>query len=58
MEKNLKAGGAKASVTDLTSSPKAKPATFFAPRMLTPYEIAWLKRDLKQSLEIARAVKV
>jgi hypothetical protein len=58
MEKNLKAGAAKASATALTNSPKAKPATFFAPRMLTPSEIEWLKRDLKQSLEIARAIKV
>jgi hypothetical protein len=58
MEKNLKAGAAKASVTVSPNSPKAKPATFFAPRMLTPSEIAWLKRDLKQSLEIARSIKV
>jgi len=58
MEKNLKAGGAKATVMALTNSPKAKPATSFAPRMLTPSEIAWLKLDLKQSLEIARATKV
>ena len=58
MKRSLKVGGAKDSVTALTNSPKAKPATSFVPRMLTPSEIAWLKLDLKQSLEIARATKV
>ena len=40
------------------ASPKAKDDISFVPRMLTPSERAFLRRDLKSTIEIARKVKI
>lgn len=58
MEDKSKIGGPEHSATTSSASPKAKDAISFVPRMLTPSERAFLRRDLKSTIEIARKVKI
>ena len=54
MEKNLKNGGWKGSVTPSTALLNQRLDTFSTPRMLTPYEIELLR---KSKQEIGEAVR-
>ena len=58
MAVNSKIGGNKSSATALIVSRKTKGAISFVPRMLTPSEREFLRRDLKNTIEEAKAVKV
>ena len=58
MDRNSKTGGKKPLGMALTGSPKAKPAISFEPRTLTPSERDFLRRDLRNTIAEARAVKV
>ena len=58
MEDKLKSGGPKHSATTSAVSPKAKDDISFVSRMLTPSERAFLRQDLKSTIEIARKVKI
>jgi len=53
-----KSGGPKHSATTSVASPKAKDDISFVSRMLTPSERAFLRQDLKSTIEIARKVKI
>jgi hypothetical protein len=54
MEKNLKTGGRKSSVTPSTALLNQRLATFSKPRMLTEYEVKLLRQSKK---EIGEAVR-
>ena len=54
MANKLKSGGPKLSATTSVASPKAKENISFVSRMLTPSERAFLRQDLKSTIEIAR----
>lgn len=58
MDKKSKAGGTKDSVTLSTVSQKAKRDISFVQRMLTPSEQEFLRQDLRETIEIAKKVKV
>lgn len=58
MEKKSKTGGTKVSATVLTASRKAKVDISFVPRMLTPSEQNLLSQDLRDTIEVAKKVKV
>lgn len=58
MDKKSKTGGTKSSATALPVSRKAKHDISFVPRMLTPSEQDFLRQDLRETIEIARKVKV
>jgi len=58
MGKDSKIGGRKTAATTSPASPKVKHALSFVSRMLTPSERNLLKQDLKDTVEIARKVKV
>jgi hypothetical protein len=54
MEKNLKIGGRKGSLTPSTALLNPKPGTYSKPRMLTEYEIKLLRQSKKEIGEVAR----
>lgn len=58
MEKTSKAGGSRISAIASTASQKAKRDISFEPRMLTPSEQNLLRQDLKETIEVAKRVKV
>ncbi len=58
MDTKSKTGGYKTSATASTASRKARHGISFVPRMLTPSEQNSLRQDLKNTIEIARTVKV
>jgi len=58
MEKKSKIGGVRTSATGSVDSQKVKPDISFVPRMLTPSEQNLLRQDLRETVEIARQVKV
>ncbi len=51
---NSKLGGEPDSATASSASQSPNAATSFVPRMLTPSEIAFLKRDAQQTVETVR----
>lgn len=57
MEKKSKLGGSRSSATTSHASQKVKPDISFVSRMLTPSELAFLRRDLEETIEIARKTK-
>ncbi len=58
MDAKSKTGGYKTSATASTASRKARQGISFVPRMLTPSERDSLRQDLKNTIEVARSVKV
>jgi hypothetical protein len=58
MDKKSKTGGTKDSATIFEVSRKAKQDISFVPRMLTPSEQDFLRQDLRETIEIAKKVKV
>jgi hypothetical protein len=50
-------GGAKSSATTSHASPLAKSYISFVSRMLTPSERAFVKRDLQETIEVAKRTK-
>lgn len=58
MDQKSKIDGTKTSGIASTASRKAKHVISFVSRMLTPSERALLRQDLKNSIEIAKTVKV
>ncbi|MSP97494.1 MAG: hypothetical protein EXR29_09795 [Betaproteobacteria bacterium] len=58
MADKLKFGGLKHSATTSAASPKAKESISFVSRMLTPSERAFLRQDLKTTIDIARKVRI
>lgn len=51
-----KLGGNLASVLDSNVLPSLKHDTSSAPRMLTPYEIDWLREDKRKTLEAGKSI--
>ena len=58
MANRSKTGGKESSATASTASRKARHGISFVSRMLMPSERASLRQDLKNTIEIAKAVKV
>jgi len=58
MDRKSKSGGGKSLTMALSASPKAKRDISFEPRMLTPSEREFLRRDLKNTIAEARATKL
>ncbi len=54
MEKSLKTGGRKSSLTPSTALLNPKPGTYLTPRMLTESEVELLRRSKREIGEVAR----